>query len=161
MQYQKQILLISVFFLAVIVVFSAGCTNTSSSVPATPASAAATVTPQASATTTLSMVGVWTGTTTGYTNADGFRETDTPRYVFTDQKGQAFTGNKTFTRASGKVFYENLFGVISNDGTISIVGNGTGTTVGKFIGPNEIELVFLNSGDDARALTLHLTRKQI
>lgn len=147
--------------LTVIVVFTAGCTNTApASVPGATVSTAATVSPQVtSPASPTSIVGVWTGTTTGHTRADGFRETDTPRYNITAQKGMAFTGYKDFTRANGIVYHENLSGVISSDGNIYVAGENNDITVGKFLGPDEVELRLIQPGEDAKALIIYLTRK--
>jgi hypothetical protein len=146
--------------LTVIVVFTAGCTNTAPvSVPGATGSTAATVSPQVtSPASPTSIAGVWTGTTTGHTRADGFRETDTPRYNITAQKGMAFTGYKDFTRANGIVYHENLSGVISRDGNIYVAGENNDIMVGKFLGPDEVESRLIQPGEDAKALIIQLTR---
>ncbi len=159
---EKHYLAFSAILLVAVIIFTAGCTSTptATSSAVTHVSTTATLSPQVTAMTSApSVVGVWTGTTIGHTRLHGFRETNTPRYNFTEQKGSAFTGFKDFTRADGSVYHEHLSGVISRDGEISIAGHNAGVTVGKFIGPNEIELIFTNDGADARALIIHLTRQ--
>ncbi|WP_321507500.1 hypothetical protein [uncultured Methanoregula sp.] len=156
------------FFAVVLafVVLTAGCTSTApsaspASAPATTAGTASPLTPQVTAAaSTPNLVGVWTGTTTGNTKIDGFRETNTARYNITAQKGSAFSGSKDYTRANGITYHENFSGVISRDGKISIVGHIAGTMTGGLIGPNEAEFTFLQPGDDAKAFIIHLTRQQ-
>jgi hypothetical protein len=156
-------------FLAVVlalVVLTAGCTGTApatspASTQATPAGTATPITYQVtSAAPVPNLVGVWTGTTTGNTKTDGFRETNTTRYNITEQKGQAFSGSKEYTRANGITYHENFSGVVTHGGKISIVGHVAGIMTGDLIGPNEAKFTFLQPGDDAKAFILHLTRQQ-
>jgi hypothetical protein len=147
-------------------ILTAGCTGTSpatssASAPAASAGTAVPVTPQVTAAASVpNLVGLWTGTTTGNTKADGFRETNTTRYNITEQKGQAFSGTKEYTRANGITYHENFSGVVTHGGKISIVGHVAGIMTGDLIGPNEAKFTFLQPGDDAKAFIIHLTRQQ-
>jgi hypothetical protein len=144
-------------------VLTAGCTSTSPATSSVPNQVipATTATPQVTGTGSVpNLVGVWTGTTTGNTKADGFRETNTTRYNITEQKGQAFSGTKDYTRANGITYHENFSGVVTHGGKISIVGHVNGIMTGELFGPNEAKFTFLQPGDDAKAFILHLTRQQ-
>jgi len=159
MNLRKHYLALFAVLLAIIVVFAAGCTTTTPA-PSVPSAPASTVSPLVtSATSTPNVVGVWTGTTAGHARIEGFREHKTARYNITEQKGLAFTGNKEYTRADGNVYYENLSGVISSDRKIYIADHTSGTVIGEFIGPDEVELINLQPGDDAKAFIIHLTRQ--
>lgn len=138
------------------VVFTAGCTTAPAPVMtiSTPTSSP----PIISSPSSQNFTGVWTGTTIGHTRADGFRETDTAQYTFTAQKEMAFTGYKDYIRANGTRFRENVSGVLSRDGQISIAGEFNDIMLGTFIGPDEMELILLQPGVDAKALIVHLTR---
>jgi hypothetical protein len=167
MLFYKRYLASLAVFLAVILVFTAGCTSTTPattpvSTGAATTSTSAAVSPQNTPPASpLNVVGVWTGTTTGHTSADGFRETNTPQYNITAQKGVAFTGYKDYTRADGKVYHENLSGVLSVDGKIYIAGETSDVMFGDVIGPNEVEFKLLQPGEDAKALVIRLTRQKI
>lgn len=147
-----------------LLVFMAGCTGnapaSTTTVAATPVSNAGPITPQVTTTSIPNLVGLWTGTATGHNKADGFRESNASRYNITVQKGSAFTGYRDYIRADGTAHYENFSGVIAHDGKISIAGHVAGTLSGDLISTNELELTLLQPGDDAKALILHLTRKQ-
>ncbi|QSZ66129.1 hypothetical protein RJ40_00735 [Methanofollis aquaemaris] len=135
---------------------TAGCLQAQSGT-ITPVTDAATPSPEVTSPSTPDIVGVWTGTTTGYTTAAGFRESNTS-YTITAQKGPAFTGSKVYTRWDGLEYSENLSGVISSAGEISIVEHDDGYTFGTFIGPDEIELRHLQDGDNAMAFIVRLSR---
>jgi len=149
----------------VLLVLIAGCTTPAatspSALPTTSAGSAPPLTPTVTTAASIpGLVGVWTGTTVGHTKTDGFRETNTTRYNITAQKGSAFSGTKDYTRANGITYHENFSGVVTSDGSIHIVGHVAGTKIGRLIGPNEAEFSFLQPGDDAKALIIHLTRQQ-
>jgi hypothetical protein len=157
MNFKKSWLVILVVLLAVAVVSTAGCAGTAP--PAIISSATSDI-PQVTSNNPIpDMTGVWTGTTIGHTRADGFREHNTAKYTITEQKGQAFTGMKEYQRADGIMYYENLSGVITHNGKISMADHEDGTITGEFIGQNEIELVSLHPGDDAKAYLIYLTRQ--
>jgi len=159
MNSNKMIIGIFAFMLATLLVISAGCTGT---IPATSVNSAISTTPPVISTTvpatTPDITGIWTGTTVGHTRLEGFRETDRPKFNITAQKGPAFTGDKEYMRDDGKMYYENLSGVISYDGKIFMVDHDAGIISGEFIGPDEIELRYLEDGADAKAFIVHLTR---
>lgn len=97
--------LISMLILGLFLI-TAGCTQSQPEVAAS--------TPQVT-----DIVGVWTGTTTGYTTTAGFRESNTT-YTITAQKGPAFFGSKVYTRWDNNEYSENLSGVISTAGRSSL-----------------------------------------
>lgn len=158
----KMIIGFFVFLLAAVFIFTAGCTGT---IPASSVNSVISTTPPVTATTvpaaTPDIVGMWTGTMTGHTSLEGFRETDRPKFNITAQKGSAFTGDKEYMRADGKMYYENLSGVISHDGKIFMADHDAGIISGEFIGPDEIELRYLQDGTDAKAFIIRLTRTTV
>jgi hypothetical protein len=155
--FRKSWYVIPMFLLAVAIVSTAGCTGTAP--PAIINSATSDI-PQVTPNDPVpDITGVWTGTTIGHTRADGFREHSTVKFNITEQKGQVFTGMKEYQRADGIMYYENLSGVITHNGKISMADHEDGTITGEFTGQNEIELVSLQPGDDAKAYLIHLTRQ--
>ncbi|WOF15175.1 hypothetical protein F1737_00040 [Methanoplanus sp. FWC-SCC4] len=137
--------LISMLILGLFLI-TAGCTQSQPEVAAS--------TPQVT-----DIVGVWTGTTTGYTTTAGFRESNTT-YTITAQKGPAFFGSKVYTRWDNNEYSENLSGVISTAGEIFIVENDDGYTFGEFINQNEIELRHLQDGNNSMAFIVRLNREE-
>ena len=150
-----------VLFVALItmIVVSAGCTETPS---ASPITAAETPSPDVTATPSIpNIVGVWKVTMIGHTAEEGFRESKTSCYNITEQKGQSFTGYKVYIRPDGTKDQENLSGVISSDKkTIYIAEHHDGSTSGQIMGPDEIELSYIEYGEKAKAFLYHLTRKE-
>lgn len=138
---------------------TAGCTQTQSE-PITPVTGTATPSPEVTSPSTPDIVGVWTGTSSGYIEGTGFRESAAHRYTITAQNGSAFTGYKEYTQTDGTPYAENISGVIASDGEISIVNYEDGFELGEFIGPDEIELRYIENGDNPVALLIHLTREK-
>ncbi len=128
--------------------------------PTTPLTGAATPSPEVTSPSTPDIVGVWTGTSSGHIKTVGFRESAAHRYIITAQNGPAFTGYKEYTKADGVRYSENISGVIASDGEISIIDHDDGSALGKFIGPDEIELRYIENGDTAVALLFHLKREK-
>jgi len=142
----------------ILAVFACGCTTTA---PVATPTATQGVTPVVTTNMVIpNLTGTWTGTTIGHTEAEGFREHNTPQFIITAQKGQAFTGNKTYTRADGKVYPESFSGVISSDGKIYIADHNSGLTIGDLSGPDKMELKYIEDGDDAQAFIILLTRQK-
>jgi len=139
--------------LVIVAIIACGCTATA---PATPAvSPTATVAPAIA-----DLSGIWTGSVVGHTKVDGFREHNLPQFNITEQKGRAFTGTKTYLLADGTMHTENLSGVISANGRISIVDHESGITMGEMTGPDQMELMNLEDGANAKAYLITLTRQK-
>ena len=156
------------FAVLLAVVLMAGCTGTApasssaSTQGTTPVSTAAPLSTQVTAAaSTPSLVGVWTGTTTGHTQTEGFRQDNNAVYNITVQKGSAFTGYKEYVRVNGISYHENFSGVIARDGKVYLGDSVGGITIGDFVGPDEIEFKNVEDGADSKALLVDLTRKKI
>jgi hypothetical protein len=81
-------------------------------------------------------------------------------YNITAQKGQAFTGYKEYTRANGTRYSEELSGVINTRNEIFIAEDHGGVIIGDLIGPDSMELNYVEDGPDAKALLVTLTRQK-
>jgi hypothetical protein len=136
----------------VLAVLTCGCTTAPQTTPAGTSNVA---TPAIT-----NLTGIWTGTAVGHTEVDGFRETGMPRFNITEQRGSAFAGKKEYTLADGKVRYENLSGIITADGQVSIVDHESGVTSGEMTGPDAMELRFLDDGENAKAFLILLNRQK-
>lgn len=135
----------------ILAVLATGCTSQAPAAPAaTPAVTAA----------TPDLVGIWTGTTTGHSKVEGFRDHATPRFNISEQKGQSFAGTKEYTRVDGKVYSEKFSGVIARSGDISLADHGIGITLGKITGPDTMELRYIEDGTDAKAFIIQLSRQK-
>lgn len=157
MHFKKHYLLFFAVFLAM-VIFTAGCTET-----ATPADTA--VTPPMEVTSTPSIpniAGVWTVTATGHSPVLGFRDHAVQAWNITEQNGQIFTGYKERTTPYGIEVLENFSGAVSYNGkTLYIADHDEGNVIGEFIGPDELELVLFNDGEEGKIIVFHLTRQEI
>ena len=137
-----------------------GCTS-SGSTSAAPVATTAVTTAATTNAAIPDLTGIWSGTTIGHTNKEGFVEYSTTLYNFTAQKGQAFTGAKEYPRVDGKTYHENFSGVITSSGDIYIADHELGgIIVGKLTGPSTMELRYLEDGVDAKAFIIQLTRQK-
>ncbi len=137
--------------LVIIAVLACGCTSTPT---VTTPNTTAVATDSATTTGQIpDLIGNWTGTSKGYIMDEGF--TDYPGSTFsmkvTEQKDRLFTGE--FIYADANVTVKSRFaGVIERDGTqFSIAEENGGYSRGTFMGPNEIELVFVRDGPSGEA----------
>ncbi|MCK9580394.1 MAG: hypothetical protein M0Q92_08075 [Methanoregula sp.] len=146
---------IVIILLIAISVLACGCTSTA------PATVAPVTTATVSDTGTPDLVGLWTGTTTGHINAKGFRDAGSPEFNITEQKGIAFTGYKEYPDMDGKMYYEEFSGVINKRGEIFIAEKEYGVIIGDLIGPDTLELSYVEDGDDAKAFIILLNRQKI
>ena len=106
------------------------------------------------------LTGVWKATMIGHVKTEGFNE-KTLTFNITEQKGLAFTGVKEYTRDSGESFDEGFSGLITDDGTIYLGEYVGGISLGKLNGADEIELINVEDGDDAKVLLMTLTREKV
>ncbi len=139
-------------FVIVLAVLACGCTTTAPQT--TPA-----VTPDAIP-AIPDLTGIWAGTLAGHTEVDGFHQLGNPLFNITEQRGQAFTGKKKYTRPNGTVDYENISGIISSDGKVFMVDHESGIASGEMMGPDTMELRFLDDGENAKAFLLILNREK-
>jgi len=142
--------------LVILAVIACGCT--------TQAPVAAPVATPAQITTAATPVltGIWTGTGIGHSKAEGFRELTSLVFNISEQKGQAFSGTKEFTRPDGKFYSEKFSGVISRNGEIIFADHDrNGISFGKLTGPDAMEIRYLEDGADAKVFIDLLNRKKI
>jgi len=137
----------------ILAVLACGCTATA---PATPA-----VTPAVTTTTTIpGVTGIWTGTSEGHSQLEGFLEHTSAVYNISAQKGHAFTGTKQYMRADGNKYTENFSGTVSSRGEIFMGDNMGGIADGMMTGPDSMELGYAEDGPDAKAYLLILSRQK-
>jgi len=138
----------------VLAVLACGCTT---SAPA----AAPAATPVATADTNApDLVGLWTGTSIGHVNAKGWVDSGAPSLDITDQRGLAFTGTKQYTDLAGVSKTEEFSGVITRHGEIFIGEKESGVLIGDLIGPDTMELAYIDDGDNAKAFLYTLERQK-
>ncbi|MHB8163592.1 MAG: hypothetical protein ACYDDV_04475 [Methanoregula sp.] len=140
----------------ILAVLACGCTATA---PATPAASAAT--PAVTATTTIpGVTGIWTGTTVGHSQLEGFREHTSAVYNISAQQGHAFAGTKEYVRADGNKYTENFSGTVSSRGEIFMGDNMGGIADGMMTGTDSMELGYAEDGPDTKAYLLILSRQK-
>lgn len=136
------------------VFLSAGCTGTESP------SSGVTV-PSTEEITIPDLVGtwVWSGDLAAHSAKRDFNTTATSwTMTVTDQEERTFTGYKEM-EYNGTLNRENFSGAISYDGkTIYFADHDEGFTVANVISADEIELIYLDDGDNARAMIIYLIR---
>ncbi|MFA4876874.1 MAG: hypothetical protein WC586_05635 [Methanoregula sp.] len=155
----KRYLQVFSLLLTIIVMFTAGCTVTPPAANGTAPPLSPAVTPT---TGMPGLVGVWktTGAATGHQKESGFYIANTTQFTIKEQQGQAFFGTKDY-QESGMPKYENISGVISDDGKkIYIAEHKEGYFFGEIVGPDEIALVYLQDGNDAAARAFHIIRQK-
>jgi len=142
----------------ILAVLAGGCTIQS---PAAAPSATPSTLPAAVTTTAIpDVIGIWTGMTYGHSQTEGFRQHDKSRYNISKQVGYAFSGSKEYIRGDGTTYYENLSGIVSNSGEISMADNPRGYSFGKFTGPDTMELHYVEDGPEAKAYLSLFTRQK-
>jgi len=104
------------------------------------------------------LTGIWSGTGTGHTRAEGFVSNAPVHFNITVQKGQVFSGLKEYIRPEGGTFYENFSGIVTLTGEVYESDDLRGFAFGKITGPDSMELNYLEDGLDTKAYILHLTR---
>jgi hypothetical protein len=94
------------------------------------------------------LIGTWTGPMQGYDEGTGF--SDYPNFTLamkiTEQHGRIFAGDMIFT-ANGTQEKFGFAGAIGRDGkTLSITEQDDGYCSGEIVGPDEIELTYVQAG---------------
>jgi hypothetical protein len=102
------------------------------------------------------LTGIWKGTSFGHGKLEGFGEKPMT-FNITEQNGQAFTGVKEYDLV-GESLNEGFSGIITEDGTIFMGDYEDGSQTGKLIGANEMIIYYIESGEDAKAKIIKLTR---
>jgi hypothetical protein len=104
---------------------------------------------QTDAATIPDLTGNWTASMTGYEGSTGFTDYSTVTMAMTisEQHGRIFSGYTVFTE-NGTETRTAIAGVIGRDGrTLSTAEQGGGYCLGEVVGPDEIELVYLQDGE--------------
>jgi hypothetical protein len=92
------------------------------------------------------LLGNWSGKMTGYVDGQGFTDYSGTQITMmvTGQKDRIFTGKFVYTELTWKP--TSFAGVISPDGkTLTIAEQEGGYSYGTFIGPDEIDLVYVDN----------------
>jgi len=137
------------------IILCAGCTTTnlSTSGQSTPVATPATMK------SIPDLIGRWSGNSTGHTTVEGFF-THPTLFNISEQKEQAFSGRKEYLRGDGKMYYENLSGIITMTGEIYESDGGAGFSIGRLTGPDSLEFNYLEDGSDNKAYITRLTRQK-
>ena len=104
---------------------------------------------QTDAATIPDLTGNWTAAMTGYEGGTGFTDYSTVTMAMTisEQHGRIFSGYTVFTE-NGTEIRTPIAGVIGRDGrTISTAEQDGGYCLGEVVGPDELELVYLQDGE--------------
>jgi len=96
------------------------------------------------------LLGTWTGTMNGYDKGIGFNNHTGGVMVLTvtGQQGRVFAGNLTITEGDATPISESFAGTIGRDGRMIVIVEEAGYCTGEIIGPDEIEVVYANDGDN-------------
>lgn len=147
-----------IILVLILAVLACGCTSTTPA--AAPAAAPAATPAMTTATTIPGVTGIWTGTSVGHSQLEGFREHTSAVYNISAQQGHAFSGTKEYVRADGKKYTENFSGTVSSRGEIFMGDTAGGIADGMMTGPDAMELGYAEDGPDAKAFLLLLTRQK-
>jgi hypothetical protein len=107
-------------------------------------------TPVTTSATIPDLTGTWTASMTGYERSAGFTDypTVTMTMTISEQHDRIFSGYTVFTTANGTEIRTTIAGIIGRDGrTISTAEQDGGYCFGEIIEPDEIELTYLQDGE--------------
>lgn len=105
------------------------------------------------------LTGVWKGTSTGYIVNEGFIQYPTTTFNITGQKGQVFIGRKEYESIDGKMNYENFAGIVTTNGEFYQTDSVKGFSLGRLTAPDSLELIYLEEGNNTKAIVTNLTRQ--
>ena len=98
------------------------------------------------------LLGNWTGSWVGYDEVTGYsNSTDNGRinFAFTEQEGRVFSGNLTINLENETEIGNDFAGAIGLDNkTLYIAEFGKGYALGTIISNDEIELIYLEDGEN-------------
>ncbi len=115
---------------------------------------------------TPDMVGTWTGSATAHHEERGIIEGPDNSIIMniSEQKGRIFYGDIQIMNKDGTYRSEKLAGIIELSGEeFIILEHDQGISLGDFIGPDEIEIIYIENaeGDEAGIIaTNHLIRNK-
>jgi len=93
------------------------------------------------------ITGTWTGNNISFFRQGTYTDGVTGQLTITAQKGPVFRGEKeVFKPKYGKTFMKNFTGVITSTGEIYITDEDQGYNIGKFTGPDSLEIVHMVDG---------------
>jgi hypothetical protein len=100
------------------------------------------------------LMGNWTGNWSGYFGKEFASSTDNGsiNYAFTEQEGRIFVGNISTKLGNGTEVDKGFVGAIGLDNkTIYLAESDIGYTFGTIISNDEIELIYLQDGENTEA----------
>jgi len=110
------------------------------------------------------LVGNWTGGAAGYIEGRGYWETSNSSAIVVmveEQKDRLFTGRMIFRLAEGEQRVEGFSGSIALDNkTLYLAEHDRGYDIGTMISPDEMELIYLEDGENLTAAIDHLYRER-
>lgn len=139
--------------LLVLAVLACGCTAPAEQAPAAPPAPAAAI---------PDLVGTWTGPSEGYDEGIGFSDYHdlNLRMVVTEQKGRIFAGRILFVM-NGTDTAAEFAGTIARDGrTFIMAEKGGGYCFGEMVGPDEVEILYVEDGSPYSASIDYFVRQK-
>jgi hypothetical protein len=100
------------------------------------------------------LLGNWTGTWNGYAEGkfSSSAENSSINYTFLEQEGRIFAGNISYKLENGTEFDKGFVGAIGLDNkTLYIAESDMGYTHGTMISNDEIEMIYLQDGENIEA----------
>ncbi|MCK9579289.1 MAG: hypothetical protein M0Q92_02420 [Methanoregula sp.] len=137
-----------ILLIVILTVIAGGCTTTAPQAATTPAP------------TIPSLVGTWSGPSAGYDEGVGFSDYHDLdiRMVVTEQKDRVFAGRILFV-ANGTESATEFAGVIGREGrTFAMSEQAGGYCFGEILGPDAIEITYLEDGSPYSASIDSFTR---
>lgn len=145
-----------IILIIILAVLAAGCTASA------PQAATTTATTPTTAPTIPSLVGTWSGPSAGYEEGIGFSDYHNLdiRLVVTEQKDRVFAGRILFV-VNGTESATEFAGVIGREGrTFALSEQTGGYCFGEILGPDAIEITYLEDGSPYSASIDSFTRVQ-
>ena len=106
------------------------------------------------------VTGVWKGTSVGYIVNEGFIQYPTTTFNITEQKGHIFIGRKEYESLDGRMNYEEFTGVVTTNGEFYQTDNVKGFSIGRVTAPDSLEIIYLEEGNNTKAIMTNLTRQR-
>ncbi|HWQ66396.1 MAG TPA: hypothetical protein VN372_05955 [Methanospirillum sp.] len=110
------------------------------------------------------LVGNWTGTSVGHDRTEGYDGPSSWDFILSisEQKGRVFNGTISFTHKADKTKNGSVgfSGVIGSDmKSLYMAEYLDGFNVGQIMGPDTLEILYLESGEEASAAIDTFTRE--
>lgn len=102
-----------------------------------------------------SLTGTWSGTGPSVSASDGWETGRAFTMTVTEQRGPVFKARSEWPGGQDEVM-----GVVRADGQTILFNNSDGISMGTLLGPDQIEICYVEGGDDAMATCLILNRSK-